>query len=43
MSELADPAHVVSELRSTVARQAARIERLEAEQATLHAQMQTRG
>jgi PAS domain S-box-containing protein len=43
MTELANPTHVIQELRRTVARQAAQIERLEAEQATLHAQMQTRG
>ncbi|MGY1808176.1 ATP-binding protein [Blastococcus sp. SYSU D00669] len=43
MTELADPAHVVAELRRTLARQAAQIERLEAEQAALHTQMQTRG
>ncbi|MGY1619399.1 sensor histidine kinase [Geodermatophilus sp. SYSU D00691] len=43
MTELADPAHVVAQLRRTLARQAAQIERLEAEQTALHTQMQTRG
>ncbi|MGY1602516.1 sensor histidine kinase [Geodermatophilus sp. SYSU D00815] len=43
MTELADPAHVVAELRRTLARQAAQVERLEAERAALHARMQTRG
>jgi PAS domain S-box-containing protein len=43
MTELADPTQTMAELRRTVARQAAQIERLAAEQASLHTQMQTRG
>ena len=35
MTELADPARTVAELRRTIARQAAQIERLEAEQAAV--------
>src|SRR4051794_27576857 len=42
MTEPASPAHVISELRRTLARQARQIERLEAERDALHAQMQTR-
>jgi len=42
MTEPASPAHVISELRRTLARQAGQIERLEAERDALHAQMQTR-
>jgi PAS domain S-box-containing protein len=43
MTELANPAHTIAELRRTLARQAGQIERLEAERDALHAQMQTRG
>jgi PAS domain S-box-containing protein len=42
MTEVADPARTLRELQRTVTRQAARIERLEAERATLHARMLTR-
>ena len=43
MTEVVDPTRTLRDLQRTVARQAARIERLEAERASLHAQMQTRG
>jgi PAS domain S-box-containing protein len=43
VTQVVDPAAAERELRDTVARQAARIAELEAEQASLHARMQTRG
>jgi PAS domain S-box-containing protein len=42
MTEVVDPTRTLADLQRTVARQAARIERLEADRASLHAQMQTR-